>query len=60
MRWLGVECNIEGRGNCPKQYPTCGSNDSWHMNNAHVDDPRSMREIMDQVIFGRLQKPTEN
>lgn len=59
-RWLCVECNTEGRGDRPKQCPTCHRSDSWYMNNGHAEDPRSMREIMDQVIFGRLKKPTEN
>lgn len=59
-RWLCVECNTEGRGNCPQQCLTCGRSDSWYINNAHANDPRSMREIMNTVIFSQLQKPTEH
>lgn len=59
-RWLCIECDTEGRGDCPTKCTTCGRSDSWYMNNGHANDPRSMHEIMNTVIFGRLKKPPEN
>ncbi|WP_343314021.1 hypothetical protein AAIB41_02435 [Brucella sp. BE17] len=58
-RWLCVECNTEGQGAEPRVCPTCGSSDSWYMNNCYARDPRSMREILADTVFGNLKKKKE-
>lgn len=54
-RWLCVECDTEGRGAGPEVCPVCGRSDSWYLNNCYSDDPRSMRQILNDDIFGHLR-----
>jgi rRNA maturation endonuclease Nob1 len=58
-RWLCTECDTEGKGKAPKVCPNCGRSDSWYHNNCTANDPRSMREILMNDVFGHLKKKKE-
>ncbi|MDH0123277.1 hypothetical protein ABE562_04765 [Brucella intermedia] len=58
-RWLCVECGTEGRGGEPKVCPTCGRSDSWYLNNCYANDPRTMRQILTETVFGNLNKKSD-
>lgn len=55
-RWLCADCDAEGRGWKPEKCPTCEQTDSWYLNNCYSDDPRSMRTILSDDVFGHLKK----